>query len=227
MRKRKIACDADNPISCRVFWGAGKNILLFLKFSFAFQRKRSISTVSALPLRMETPWVVVGQENVESGHPGQAALPTPTQQSSGQPRGAAGAAPSPQGVSLQAAVHLIKCSHSFWELLICVSALLLRKGAAASLVAFCYRKGKKTLNTPSAQTWLKMLKFSGHQLFTSRIKMYSQWNNKKHKEMASGGQHILLYLTTHLQSHPPTSSAGSDCHEYSLPADPDTPKPKT
>lgn len=45
--------------------------------------------------------------------------------------------------------------------------------------------------------------------------------------MASGGQHILLYLTTHLQSHPPTSSAGSDCHEYSLPADPDTPKPKT
>lgn len=39
-------------------------------------------------------------------------------------------------------------------------------------------------------------------------------------------QLLSLYLTTHLQSFPPTSSAGLDCHEHSLPADPVTPKPK-
>lgn len=112
-----------------------------MQLCFSEEKEHFLSTVSALHLREETPWAVVGQESVG---PGQAALPTPTQQSSGQPRGAAGAAPSPQGVSLQAAAHLIKCSPSFSELLICVSALLLRKAAAAaSLVAFCYRKGKK------------------------------------------------------------------------------------
>lgn len=39
-------------------------------------------------------------------------------------------------------------------------------------------------------------------------------------------QLLSLYLTTYLQSFPPTSSAGLDCHEHSLPADPVTPKPK-
>lgn len=72
-----------------------------------------------------------------------------------------------------AAEHLVKCSHSSSELLICVSALLLRKGAAVSLVAFCYGKNKRDCNTPSAHTWLKMLKFPGHQLLASRIKNLS------------------------------------------------------
>lgn len=41
-----------------------------------------------------------------------------------------------------AAVHLIKCSHSFSELLMCASSAP-REGAAGSLVAFCYgEKGK-------------------------------------------------------------------------------------
>lgn len=55
--------------------------------------------------------------------------------------------------------------------------------------------------------------------------------------MVSGGGYILLklllqpqatftYLTTHLWSLPPASSAGPDVHEYLLPADPITLKPK-
>lgn len=132
----------------------GKNILLFLKWKakvkhcFLEEKEHFISTVCALQLRKETPWAVVGQGSVESGQAGMgsSAHSHPAKQS--QPRGAAGAAPSPQAGSLQAvasSVHLIKCSHSSSEVLICVSALLLRKGEAASLVAFCYRKEKKTV----------------------------------------------------------------------------------
>lgn len=59
-------------------------------------------TVSAPHRRKGTPWAMVGQESVESGHPGMGSSAHSTQQSSGQPKGAGGAAPSPQGVSLQA-----------------------------------------------------------------------------------------------------------------------------
>lgn len=129
----------------------GKNILLFLKWKAKVKallfRGKGTFNFHCLQLRKESPWAVVGQGSVDSGQAGMgsSAHSHPAKQS--QPRGAAGAAPAPQAVSLQAvasSVHLIKCSHSSSEVLICVSALLLRKAEAASLVAFCYRKEKKT-----------------------------------------------------------------------------------
>lgn len=124
--------------------------LLFLKCSFAFQRERTISRPLSLPHTEGRGhhgqwWVRKAWSQVTQGW---AALPTPPSKAVASPKGLE-ELPLLHRVSAcklwPAAVRLIKCSHSFPELLICVSALLLRKGAAASLVAFCYRKEKKTV----------------------------------------------------------------------------------